>query len=104
MASRLRYRLEMLAASLWLFCPATTFATQPPHKVNYRANIYALFKMGVKRILATNAVGAINANLNSGNLVLPHDFVIFTKLRNPSFYDNAPVTHVDMSQLFCPEI
>jgi 5'-methylthioadenosine phosphorylase len=76
----------------------------PPHKVNYRANIYALFKMGVKRILATNAVGAINADLEPGDLVVPLDFVDFTKLRSLSFYDNAPVTHVDMSQPFCPEI
>jgi 5'-methylthioadenosine phosphorylase len=76
----------------------------PPHKVNYRANIYALFKMGVKRILATNAVGAINFDFKPGDLVVPHDFVDFTKLRNLSFYDEAPVTHVDMSQPFCPEV
>jgi 5'-methylthioadenosine phosphorylase len=76
----------------------------PPHKVNYRANIYALFKLGVKRILATNGVGAISAELEPGDLVVPHDFVDFTKLRSPSFYDEVPVTHVDMSQPFCPEI
>jgi 5'-methylthioadenosine phosphorylase len=76
----------------------------PPHKVNHRANIYALFKIGVKRILATNAVGAISVDLEPGDLVVPHDFVDFTKLRSPSFYDDVPVTHVDMSQPFCPEI
>jgi 5'-methylthioadenosine phosphorylase len=37
-------------------------------------------------------------------LVVPHDFVDFTNLRNPVFYGDALVTHVDMSQPFCPEI
>jgi len=76
----------------------------PPHKVNYRANIYALFEMGVKRIVATNAVGAINVDFKPGDLVVPHDLVDFTKFRQLTFYDDAPVTHVDMSQPFCPEV
>ena len=76
----------------------------PPHKVNYCANIYALFEMGVKRILATNAVGAINVDFKPGDLVVPHDLVDFTKFRQLTFYDDAPVTHVDMSQPFCPEV
>lgn len=76
----------------------------PPHRVNYRANIYALFEMGVERIVATNAVGAINVDFKPGDLVVPHDLVDFTKLRQLSFYDDAPVTHVDVSQPFCPEI
>jgi 5'-methylthioadenosine phosphorylase len=46
----------------------------PPHKVNYHANIYDLFKMGVKQIIATNAVGAISTDLELGDLVVPHDF------------------------------
>jgi 5'-methylthioadenosine phosphorylase len=76
----------------------------PPHVVNYRANIYALKEIGVKRILATNVVGAINLDFEPGNLVVPHDFVDFTKLRKLSSYDEAPVTYMDMSQPFCPEI
>ncbi|MCD6445455.1 S-methyl-5'-thioadenosine phosphorylase [Candidatus Bathyarchaeota archaeon] len=75
----------------------------PPHKINYRANIYALHKLGVERILATNAVGAINLNFKPGDLVVPHDFVDFTKLRFTTFYDEKPVTHVDFSQPYCPE-
>ncbi|MGQ9565064.1 MAG: S-methyl-5'-thioadenosine phosphorylase [Candidatus Bathyarchaeales archaeon] len=78
--------------------------TVPPHRVNYRANIHALYQLGVQRIIATNAVGAINKDLKPGNLIVPHDFIDFTKLRPTTFYENAPVTHVDMSQPFCPEI
>jgi len=76
----------------------------PPHKVNYRANICALHHIGVKRILATNAVGAINRKIKPSDFVVPHDLVDFTKSRQFTFYDDEPVTHVDVSQIFCPEI
>lgn len=76
----------------------------PPHRINYRANIYALYELGVQRILATNAVGAINLNFKPSDIVVPHDFVDFTKLRSATFYDEAPVTHIDVSQPYCPEI
>jgi len=76
----------------------------PPHKINYRANIYALYKLGVRRILATNAVGAINQSFKPGDLVVPHDFIDFTKKRSSTFYEAAPVTHVDFSQPYCPQL
>jgi 5'-methylthioadenosine phosphorylase len=76
----------------------------PPHRINYRANIYALHKLGVKKILATNAVGAINRKFKPGELVVPHDFVDFTKSRPTTFYDGTPVTHVDVSQPYCPDL
>lgn len=76
----------------------------PPHRINYRANVYALYQMGVERILAVNAVGAINRDFKPGDIVIPHDFVDFTKLRSTTFYDEVPVTHVDVSQPYCPEV
>ena len=76
----------------------------PPHKINYRANIYGLYTLGVERIIAINAVGAINPSFKPGDLVVPHDFVDFTKMRSTTFYDQAPVTHIDVSQPYCPEI
>jgi 5'-methylthioadenosine phosphorylase len=76
----------------------------PPHRINYRANVYALYEMGVERIIAINAVGAINSDFKPGDIVVPHDFVDFTKLRFTTFYDETPVTHVDFSQPYCPEM
>jgi len=76
----------------------------PPHKINHRANIYALYELGVQRMLATNAVGAINLNFKPSDIVVPHDFVDFTRRRSATFYDEAPVTHIDVSQPYCPEI
>jgi len=75
----------------------------PPHEVNYRANICALYMMGVKRIITTNAVGAINPSFKPGDLVVPHDLIDFTKFRQSTFYDSAPVTHIDVTQIYCPE-
>jgi 5'-methylthioadenosine phosphorylase len=76
----------------------------PPHKINYRANIYALHKLGAERVIAVNAVGAINRNFKPSDIVVPHDFIDFTKLRPTTFYDKAPVTHIDVSNPYCPEI
>lgn len=76
----------------------------PPHRVNYRANIYALYRLGVERIIATNAVGAINLNFKPGELVVPHDLIDFTRQRHSTFFDNPPVTHIDFTEPYCPEI
>jgi 5'-methylthioadenosine phosphorylase len=76
----------------------------PPHKINYRANICALNKMGVERVLATNAVGAINQTFKPGDFAVPHDFVDFTKRRCATFYDEAPVTHIDVSDAYCQQM
>lgn len=76
----------------------------PPHRINYRANVYALHDIGVERIIAVNAVGAINRDFKPGDIVIPHDFLDFTKFRPGTFYDEAPVTHIDVSQPYCPEV
>jgi len=76
----------------------------PPHMVDYRANMSALHIAGVERILATNAVGAINTDFKPGDVVVPHDLVDFTKFRPASFCEKAPVTHIDVSKPYCPEV
>ena len=76
----------------------------PPHKVNYRANLSALKQLQVVRIIATNAVGGINSNYAPGDLVVPEDILDFTKSRVGTYFENAPVTHIDVSQPYCPEL
>ncbi len=78
--------------------------TAPPHKVNYRANISGLKSLGVERVIATNAVGAIDTSLAPGDIVVPSDLIVFTKSRRGTFYDHPPVTHVDVSEPYCPTI
>ncbi len=76
----------------------------PPHRVNYRANIWALKKMGIERILATNAVGAINPHFAPRDLVVPHDIIDLTRGRRSTFYDEPPLHHIDVSEPYCPEL
>ncbi|RLI13628.1 S-methyl-5'-thioadenosine phosphorylase [Candidatus Bathyarchaeota archaeon] len=76
----------------------------PPHKVNYRANIWALKALGVRRIFATNATGAINPDFRPGDLVVPHDIIDFTRGRPQTFYEGPEVIHIDVTEPFCPEL
>ena len=76
----------------------------PPHKVNYRANLHSLKQVGVERIIATNAVGAINEAYVPGDLVIPSDILDFTKSRVGTFFESAPVTHIDVTEPYCPQI
>ena len=76
----------------------------PPHKINYRANIYALKKLGVERILAINSVGSLKENLKPGMFFIPNDFIEFTKKRGETFYDEGKVVHIDMTEPYCPEL
>ncbi len=78
--------------------------TVPPHNINYQANIWALHNLGVERIFSTNAVGAINVKYHIGDLVIPSDFIDFTKSRIQTFFNEAPVTHIDVSAPYCPEL
>lgn len=75
----------------------------PPHLVNYRANIWALRELGVRKVLATAAVGSLSPNFHLGGLVLPDQFLDFTKSRPQTFYEGGQqgVLHVDMSEPYC---
>ena len=55
--------------------------TIPPHRVNSRANIWALNSLGVSRIIAPSAVGSLQEKYKPGDIVLPNQFVDFTKKR-----------------------
>ncbi len=78
----------------------------PPHKINYRANIYALKYLGVERIIATNAVGSVNRMMRPGHFVIIDQFLDFTKTREHTFFDGGsnPVVHTDVTDPYCPEL
>jgi len=78
----------------------------PPHLINYRANIMALKKLGVKKIIATAAVGSLAENMQPGHLVVLDQFIDFTKGRIQTFYEGGEqgVLHVDMTQPYCPDL
>jgi 5'-methylthioadenosine phosphorylase len=82
----------------------------PPQKVPQRANLWALKKIGVERIIGICAVGSLKEDFKPGDIVLPDQFVDFTKKREYTFYDgstNSPqagAVHVSLADPFCPEL
>ncbi len=79
---------------------------RPPHRGNYRANLKALERLGVKRVLAVATVGSTRADLPPGSLVLLSQFLDFTKSRVNTFYDgdDGVVAHVDVTRPYCPAL
>ncbi len=88
----------------------------PPHRINSKALIYALAKLGAKKIIAINSVGSIKKEHKIGDFVLITQFIDFTKRREYTFYDGTfrgkdevlgdsyKVVHVDMTNPFCEEL
>lgn len=76
----------------------------PPHKVNSRANVWALKQLGVKRIISPSAVGSLKMNLRPGDIVLPDQFIDRTQGRPSTFYEGGKVCHISVADPFCPEL
>lgn len=76
----------------------------PPHMINYRANIWALRELGVKRIIAPSAVGSLDYKFKPGDIILPDQFVDLTKRRAYTFYDGPQVCHVSMADPLCSDL
>jgi 5'-methylthioinosine phosphorylase len=71
----------------------------PPHKVNYRANLWALQQAGAQAILAVNAVGGIHSAMGTGHFCVPHQIIDYTSGREQTYFadDLEQVTHIDFS-------
>ncbi|MDR9468539.1 S-methyl-5'-thioinosine phosphorylase [Marinospirillum sp.] len=71
----------------------------PPHKINYRANLLALQAAGATEILAVNAVGGIDPDLEPASLVLPDQVLDYTWGRESTYFDGdfLPLDHIDFS-------
>jgi 5'-methylthioadenosine phosphorylase len=68
----------------------------PPHGINYRANIAALGRLGVRKVIATSAVGSMNQGFRVGEIGLADQFLDFTKRRQTTFFERT-VVHTDMT-------
>ena len=73
----------------------------PPHKIPYRANIFALKELGVEHIISASAVGSLKPDIKPGEFVIPNQFVNFTQRRGDSFYDGPDTTHISTADPFC---
>jgi 5'-methylthioadenosine phosphorylase len=74
----------------------------PPHRIPYRANLWALREIGVRQILAPCAVGGLRPDLGPGSFVLPDQLVDRTTGRVQTFYDEGAV-HVNFADPYCPD-
>jgi 5'-methylthioadenosine phosphorylase len=74
-----------------------------PHRVNYRANLWALRSVGVRQVIAPSAVGSLRPELGPGTFVVPDQVVDRTWGRGHTVYDGeGPVVHVGFADPYCP--
>ena len=74
----------------------------PPHRIPYRANLWAMRSLGVRQILAPTAVGSLTTSYGPGTLVIPDQLVDRTSGRAQTFYDDGQAVHVPFSDPYCP--
>jgi 5'-methylthioadenosine phosphorylase len=75
-----------------------------PHLINYRANIWALARLGITAIISSSAVGGIAAECPPGTLVLTDQFIDRTSGRADTFYDRGSVQHLSAADPFDPTL
>jgi 5'-methylthioadenosine phosphorylase len=75
-----------------------------PSKLNSRANILALKKLGVKRIISASAVGSLKLELKPLDIVIPDQIFDRTRIRDSTFFEDGIVAHIGFADPFCPEM
>ncbi len=74
----------------------------PPHRVPYRANVWAMKELGVTRLLGPNACGSLQRHVKPGDFVVCDQMVDRTRDRPSTFYDGPVTTHVSFADPYCP--
>jgi 5'-methylthioadenosine phosphorylase len=75
-----------------------------PSEINYRANIYALKFLGVRRVISVSAVGSMKESIRPGDVVLPDQFIDLTKRRVSTFFEGGIVAHVAFGDPVCASL
>lgn len=75
----------------------------PPHRIPYRANLWALRSLGVRQVIAPSAVGSLTPDLAPGALVIPDQLVDRTYSRAQTFFDTGGAVHVPFADPYCPQ-
>ncbi len=75
----------------------------PPHRVNWKANIWALKELGCERVFATCATGSLKEEYKPGDIVIVDQFIDMSKTPH-TFYDEGKLYHVSLADPFCPEM
>lgn len=95
-------RVDLGAMEAWFLARHGRPHRIPPHRIDYRANIAALKALGVRHVIALNAVGAVSPDLPAGALVLPDQLIDYTWGRVHTFSDGAeaPLEHIEFANPF----
>jgi 5'-methylthioadenosine phosphorylase len=100
-----RIRLGEIAGARVAFMPRHGDEhTLPPHRINYRANVWAMKQVGVRRLLGPSACGSLKPELAPGTFVICDQFVDRTRRREDTFYDGPQTTHVSAADPYCPDL
>lgn len=75
-----------------------------PTQVPYRANIYALKALGVRRVVSVNAVGSLREEMAPMDIVIPDQLIDRTRHRADTFFEDGIVAHVAFAEPFCPDM
>lgn len=78
--------------------------TIPAPFVNYRANVWAMHELGVRRIIGPSAVGSLQPDLHPGDLVICDQFIDRTTGRSDTYYHGPEVVHISAADPYCPEL
>lgn len=76
----------------------------PPHMVNYRANLWALKELGVRRVVGPCAAGSLQPEAKPGDFVICDQFVDRTTGRKDTYFDGPRAVHISSAQAYCPEM
>jgi len=76
----------------------------PPHMIPYRANLYAMKQLGVKRIIGPTASGSLQPHIKPGDFVITDQFVARTSGRKDTFFDGPETKHPSAAYPYCPEL
>ena len=76
--------------------------TIPPHRINYRANVWAMRSLGVKAVISPCAAGSLQVHVKPGDFVVCDQLVDRTRGRIDTFYDGPIVTHLSSAEIYDP--
>ena len=78
--------------------------TIAPHKVNYRANVWAMKEIGCKRVISPCAAGSLQKHVKPGDIVFCNQYVDWTKGRLDTYFDESDIKHISAAEPYCPQL
>jgi 5'-methylthioadenosine phosphorylase len=76
----------------------------PPHRINYRANIWGFKMLGVERVLSVGATGGISEGMAPGTIAIPDQIIDMSGRVGVTFHDGEEVVHIDFTEPYCPQV